>query len=77
MSVEGIRHYLESFKFPFLRTKLTPPSRLRLRVRLHAALKLVNLLPSMVELFPHLDEFLREPALDVLASLVNVELNLA
>ena len=70
-------NHLKSLQLAFLRTELLPPLGLRLRKCLHARLELLDLLPPMIKLLPHIIQLLREPALRVLAPLVKVQLNLA
>ena len=69
--------HLQRLELALLRAKLAPPRRFRLGIRLDAALKPVDLLPPVVELLPHIDQFLREPGLDLATPLVELELDLA
>lgn len=68
--------YFNSFKLSFLGAKLPPPCSFCLRIRLHTAFELVNLLPAIIELLLHIRQFLGKPAFGILASPIKVQLDL-
>jgi hypothetical protein len=68
--------YLDRLQLTLFRAKLASPTSFRLRIRLDASLKLINLLPLMIKLFPHIFQLIRDPRLCFSTSLVKVELDL-
>jgi hypothetical protein len=75
--VKKERSHLHGLQLALLGAKLPSPSCFGLRVRLHARLELVNLLPPIIKLFPHLSQLLRESPLNVFTTFIKVKLDLA
>ena len=72
----GDSHYnttnLERLQLALFGNVLAPPRRFRIAVRLYTRLKLVDLLPPRVQLFPHVRQFFRESRFGLLDALIEV-----
>ena len=68
--------YPQCFQFTFPLAKLLLPTNLRFSISLQATFKLVDLLPPIIKLLSHITDPLAEIRLSVLASLLEVCLDL-
>ena len=67
---------LQCIHLALLLTKLLLPSCLRLSICLQTTFKLVNLLPTIIKLLPHIIDLFRKLGLRIFAPLLKIYLDL-